>query len=416
MKNRLMILGSLEEFVHLAELAKKRGIYTIVCDGYQGSPAKKAADKFYDIPVTDIDGIAEICRAEKVNGIITSFSDLLFECMVKIAHKAGLKCYLTPKQLPYYRDKTVMKEMFARLGIPTQKSVCLDRNFTDDQLKSLTFPVVTKPVDKYGSRGIFVLDNPGRIHELFDTICSTSDLKKILVEEYHSGYEFNMMSWVLDGKVHVISIADREKTPVGPEEIPISTRNVYPSRLYDKVIAEAAGILQKIADFTGQKDGALSMQFFWSPGTGISVCEAAGRFLGYEHELIEISSGFSIEELLLDYVYDPDSLRRNLTSHDSRLKNTCAVLYFQGRNKTIKSQQKAREIAGREGVIFSQFFYEEGETVIHGSRPYVARYYVTGKDRLELDSRTEAIFRDISITDEDGSEILYSNRIPDYPR
>lgn len=411
-----MILGSLEEFVHLVELAGKRGIYTVVCDGYPGSPAKSAADKSYDIPVTEIDTIAEICRRENINGIITSFSDLLFECMVKIAHKAGLKCYLTPELLPYYRDKTVMKEMFEKLGIPTQKSVCLDKDFTDEQLSGLRFPIVTKPVDKYGSRGIYVLDSPRRIRELFDTVCASSDVKKILVEEYHNGYEFNMMSWVLDGRVHVISIADREKTPIGPEEIPISTRNVYPSRLYDHVIDEASRILQKIADFTGQKDGALSMQFFWDSQNGLSVCEAAGRFLGYEHELIEMASGFSIEELLLDYVYDPESLRRNLTAHDSRLKNTCAVLYFQGHNKTIKSQQKAREIANREGVVFSQFFYEEGETVIHGSRPYVARYYVTAKDRSELDARTESIFRDISITAEDGSEILFADRIPDYPK
>lgn len=36
------------------------------------------------------------------------------------------------------------------------------------------------------------------------------------MEEYNEGYEFNMMSWVLDGTVHVISIADREKTLYAP--------------------------------------------------------------------------------------------------------------------------------------------------------------------------------------------------------
>lgn len=36
-------------------------------------------------------------------------------------------------------------------------------------------------------------------------------MPEILVEEYNDGYEFNMMTWVRNGKVHVISIADREK-------------------------------------------------------------------------------------------------------------------------------------------------------------------------------------------------------------
>ncbi len=73
-----------------------------------------------------------------------------------------------------------------------------------------------------------------------------------------------MMSWVLDGKVHVISIADREKTEIAPGRIPISTRNVYPSRLMEDVYAEASSILQKVASYTQQKEGALSMQFFWN--------------------------------------------------------------------------------------------------------------------------------------------------------
>ena len=42
-----------------------------------------------------------------------------------------------------------------------------------------------------------------------------TDCQEILVEEYNDGYEFNMMTWVMDGKVNVISIADREKTGNG---------------------------------------------------------------------------------------------------------------------------------------------------------------------------------------------------------
>ena len=45
--HRLVILGSMDEFVDLVECAKKRGIYTIVCDGYEDGPAKAHADKAY---------------------------------------------------------------------------------------------------------------------------------------------------------------------------------------------------------------------------------------------------------------------------------------------------------------------------------------------------------------------------------
>ena len=96
MKHRLLILGTLGEFVQLVKKSKERGYYTIVCDGYPDGPARQYADASYVIPVTDIDAVAELCQKEKVDGIITSFSDLLMECMVKIAEKAGLPCYLKP--------------------------------------------------------------------------------------------------------------------------------------------------------------------------------------------------------------------------------------------------------------------------------------------------------------------------------
>lgn len=100
MNKRLLILGTLGEFEQLVQKARARGIYTIVCDGYPDGPARAFADESYVIPVTDTDRIAALCKEKQVDGILTSFSDLLLECMVKISAKAGLPCYLNPEQLP----------------------------------------------------------------------------------------------------------------------------------------------------------------------------------------------------------------------------------------------------------------------------------------------------------------------------
>lgn len=416
--NRLLILGSLGEFTALVKMARTRGIYTVVCDGYPDGPAKKEADASYDIDVREIDTIAEICHKEQVNGIITSFSDLLLECMVKIADKANLPCYLLPGQLPYYRDKYVMKKLLCKLGIPTPQYACLEKDFSDESLASFHFPVVTKPLDKYGSRGLFVIHSIEELRETFDEVCESSHIKKILVEEYHTGYEFNMMTWVHKGDIHIISIADREKSPIPTKDIPISSRNVYPSRLIDHVLPEALQILKTYIHATGQKNGALSMQFFWTPGEPVQVCEIAARFFGYEHELVEISGGLSIEKLLLDSVYDQPSLEETLAHHDPHLPKVSATLYFHGKEKKIFDQTTARQLLSLPGVLEegTRLFYPDGDTVVwHGPKPYVARYYITASDRSAVDALTEKIFREITITDEHGDEILYRNKMTDYP-
>lgn len=425
MKHRLLILGTLGEFVQLVQKAREKGYYTIVCDGYPDGPAREFADEAYQIPVTDTEQIAGLCREKEIDGIITSFSDLLLECMVKIADRAGIPCYLKPEQLPWYRDKSATRTLLKELDLPTPGFRKIPREYFEDpekrsQLKELLdglqYPVVSKPLDKYGSRGIYISENLEELTEAAQKTAGFSDMPEILVEEYNDGYEFNMMTWVLNGKVHVISIADREKTSVAKGEIPISTRNVYPSRLMSKVEKTATDLLQAYADRTGQKDGALSMQFFWKPGEGIQVCEIAARFFGYEHELTDMVYGFNMEELLLASLYDRKKLEKMLAEHDVHKPHCCgAVIYFQGRLLTIKDQSQAVRLGEKKQVEKPWIFYREGEEVVeHGSNPYLALYYVKTGNRQEMDLLTEEFYEKMHILDPFGQEVAYHNQIPDY--
>ena len=150
-QHRLVILGSLKEFVELTELAKSRGIYTIVCDGYPDGPAKRVADKAYNIDVRQPEKIAEMCRAEHVDGIIGSFSDLLFEQITKVADLAGLRWYAKPDKLAYYREKDQTKALLKSLGVHVPKNRQLTPDFADADLGGFRFPLVIKPINGYGS-------------------------------------------------------------------------------------------------------------------------------------------------------------------------------------------------------------------------------------------------------------------------
>lgn len=419
MNKKLMILGSMDEFVELVKMANWRGIETVVCDGYPDGPAKKYAHKSFDIDVRNTDAIAELCKEEGVNGIIASFSDLLFECLVKIAAKAGLKTYCTPEKSVFLREKTEMKQMFEELGIPTPKSKRLHRGFAEKELDGFSFPVVIKPVNGYGSRGIFVVNSVCEIYDRFDNTSRYSTFPDdILVEEYNSGYEFNMMNWMVDGEVYTISIADREKSVEVVGDIPHVSRVVYPSRLLDLVYDDARSIIKKVADYTGIKTGPLSMQFFYTPGQGIQVCECAGRLFGYEHELVTYASGFNIEELLLDYVYDEAQMKKRLEEHSARYTLSSAGLYFHGYDGRIADMKEAHEVVERIQPVESLFYYKDGEQIGHdvGAKPYVIRLYLKGETREEVDRMTQSAFERIKVYDDSGRNLLYRNSITDYTK
>ena len=421
MKHRLLILGTLGEFVQLVKKSKERGYYTIVCDGYPDGPARQYADASYVIPVTDIDAVAELCQKEKVDGIVTSFSDLLMECMVRIAEKAGLPCYLKPEQLCWYRDKSACRELLSKLGLPTPgfvKVPAAERNEYKlaEMTAGLKYPLISKPLDKYGSRGIFIIKDQRQLAGSVHKTAEFTDLDEILIEEYNDGFEFNMMTWVSDGVVKVISIADREKTQFGEGALPESTRNVYPSCLIDKVEESALSLLQSYIAYTGQKEGPLSMQFFWKPGEGIQVCEIAARFFGYEHELTDMVYRFNMEELLLNYVYDKAYVAKMLDAQDIRKPLVHgAVLYFHGKMKRIREQQAAYDLAKENAVVKPWIFYETGEEVVaYGPNPYLALYYIEAGSREELDQISEYFFEKMSMTDPDGEEIVFQNKLPEY--
>ena len=424
MKHKVLILGTLGEFTELVKKAKEKGYETVVCDGYADGIARTYADKAYTIPVTDVDAIALMCREEGVDGIITSFSDLLLECMVKIADKAGLPCYLKPEQLSWYRDKSACRDVLDKLGLPApgfrKISVELLKQGSEEEIQqsiaNLQYPLISKPLDKYGSRGIFIIKDQEQLAGSVRKTAEFTDLDEILIEEYNDGFEFNMMTWVSDGAVRVISIADREKTQFAEGELPESTRNVYPSCLIDKVEEPAVSLLQSYIEYTGQKEGPLSMQFFWKAGEGIQVCEIAARFFGYEHELTDMVYRFNMEELLLNYVYDNEYVTKMLEAQDIRKPLMHgAVLYFHGRLKQIQEQQAAYELAEDKAVVKPWIFYEAGEEVVaYGPNPYLALYYIEAGRREELDEISRDFFEKMSMTDPDGEEIVFQNKIPKY--
>ena len=191
MKHRLLILGTLGEFEQLVQKAREKGYYTIVCDGYPDGPARKFADEAFQIPVTDTERIACLCREKEIDGIITSFSDLLLECMVKIADRAGIPCYLKPEQLPWYRDKSATRALLTELGLPTPGFRKIPIAYFKDRskrtqlkelLEGLRYPVVSKPLDKYGSRGIYISEDLEELINGAEKTAGFSDMPEILVE------------------------------------------------------------------------------------------------------------------------------------------------------------------------------------------------------------------------------------------
>lgn len=418
MGHKLMVLGSTSEFSPLVKRAQERGIAVVCCDGYADGPAKAIADERYDIDIRDHDAIAKLAKSIGVDGIISAFSDNLPEQCAAIAPKAGLSFYLPAERLAILRDKSRMKKMFSELGVQFPKTAVAKRSSISEDIASLEFPVVTKPLNGWGSHGVFVLNSVEEVVERFDDVAKYSGGDAILVEEYNDGFELNTMSWVVDGSPVILEIADREKTADEPRAIPHVSRIVYPSVLTDIVIDDIRDILTKVARYVGLRNGPLCMQAFWAPERGIQVCECAGRVFGTEHEMLEYATNgaLTVEDLLIDTVYDADNLRVRLADHDPHLRRTSCGLFWHGKEGRISQMGGFPEVGSDECAADTLEYYTVGDEVRKGEQPYVARSYIVAPEREELDELTDSFFESAYMRNEAGESMLYDNERMNYSR
>ncbi|MBU5404503.1 ATP-grasp domain-containing protein [Paraeggerthella hongkongensis] len=415
-RKTLLILGSMDEFALLVQRAKERGCRVLVADGYEHGPARAHADASFTIPVTDTEALVNLCRDEAVDALITSFSDVLFEEGCRVAHAAGLPAPCSLDKLEFLRNKQLMKNMFDQLGVPYPNSCVVPLDQVERACESLRFPCVIKPVDAYGSYGVRVVRTAVEAIESAASVAEESRrANSVVLEEYNGGHEFNMITWASHGRVFPVSVADREKTVCAFEDLPHVSRIVYPSRFTDEVLPDALAYAQRIVEFAGIEHGPLCMQFFWSPDSGIHVCEVTGRVFGYEHELLEYASGLSVEDLLLDTALDRDALARRLEAHDARSMPKCSCgLYFHARDGIVASLDAAQAALQGPCVQETLLYYAPGQTVknARGGQPYAARAFLAAESYGELDAASARMFENFSIADPDGKDLAVPNRLP----
>jgi len=156
---KLLILGGTLLSCEIIKQAKKQGAFIVVTDYLEDSPGKKIADKSFLISTTDVEAVVDLIRNEKIDGVLTGFIDLLLPYYVEICEKANIPCYATKEQIDITTNKTKFKELCRSFDVPVVEEYDIKYPFTKGDIKHLEYPVLIKPVDNSGARGVFICKN-----------------------------------------------------------------------------------------------------------------------------------------------------------------------------------------------------------------------------------------------------------------
>ncbi|MBO4799224.1 MAG: ATP-grasp domain-containing protein, partial [Lachnospiraceae bacterium] len=184
---KLGIVGASYLQEPLIQRAKKKGIETHVFAWAAGDVGEKSADYFYPISTTEKEEILEKCREVGIDGICTISSDLAVIAVNYVAAHMGLVGN-SPECTDRSTNKHLMRECFREHGLPSPKSILVE-SVSDLKGADLKYPVIVKPLDRSGSRGITKVEDFSRLEEAIDKAKDQGFEKKALVEEFISGKE-----------------------------------------------------------------------------------------------------------------------------------------------------------------------------------------------------------------------------------
>lgn len=297
---KALVLGAIAPFCDLIKEMENLGISPIICDYYPDAPAKKLGYPSFNVSTTDYEDVLKLAKKYEVDGIVSAFSDRNLEITYRVAEKLNLPQLYNMEIIDLVTDKLAMKDFFEKIGLPVIKYRILDRNFMDTDLNGIDFPVVTKPVDAYGSKGIFVCHSTDEIRMMFNktTAEAVKYKDKIIVEEFYPVDEISVTGWVKDGQVYVTCIYDVIKNYEPSIEL---ATVAFPSKYTNANIEQIQKLYNRTVKACGIQEGPVTLQCFIGD-KGIKVSELLFRLAGNSPYLYGIyMGGPNIAQMLLQY-------------------------------------------------------------------------------------------------------------------
>ena len=256
---RLLVLGGTRISCSLIEKAKEMGLIVGVTDynTVEDSPGKQIAHEIYDVNALDVDAVADLIREKHFNGLLTGWCDMLLPYYAEICKKANIPCYGTKEQFEIFINKEKYKALCRQYGVPTVEGYPVD----DIENAQIKYPVLVKPVDGSGSRGLSVCQTKEEMLRGIQAAKNASKAHAALVERYMTGREVTVNWLFVDGEYYLTSIANRHvKWNQGEDVIPLPVGYTYPASITPKYRTEIEDNAKAMFKATGIKNGMMFMQ------------------------------------------------------------------------------------------------------------------------------------------------------------
>ncbi len=257
----LLLLGGSAQQVIAIEKAKARGYRTVLCDYLPDNPGQFAADRFYQVSTTDLAAVLQVAQAERIDGVLAYASDPAAPTAAYVAEQLGLpgNPYAAVKTLC---NKDLFRAFLRENGFYTPAAVrCGSEAEVVAAVQTLGLPVIVKPVDSSGSKGVTVLREAAGAADAAAHAFAFTRCGRVIVEEFvekRHPYLIGGDIFVYEGRVIQWGLMNCHRDSRVNPLVPVGKS--FPLQLTAADEAAVRDVLSRLVTALGIRMGAMNVE------------------------------------------------------------------------------------------------------------------------------------------------------------
>ena len=261
-RRKLMLLGGLRYLLPVIDAAHHLGCHVITCDYLPDNIAHKYSDEYHNVSILDKDAVLSLVRELKIDGIMSFAVDPGVVTAAYVADRMGL-----PQAGPYesvciLQNKELFRSFLESNGFNVPKSrgfSTYEEAYSDRDY--FTWPVIVKPVDSAGSKGVSRVDSTDELKAAFENAKSHSFSGKVIIEEFieKEGCSSDSDCFSVDGELKFVSFSaqrfdERASNPYTPAAYS------WPSTMTREQESELTSELQRLITLLGMRTSIYNVE------------------------------------------------------------------------------------------------------------------------------------------------------------
>ena len=203
MKKKILMLGGSLYQTYAIKEAVRLGYEVITCDYLPDNPGHQFAHEYHNVSTTDKEAVLKLAKELHVDGVVAYASDPAAPTAAYVCEKLGLPT--SPYQsVEILSKKDLFRAFLSENGFNVPKAKGYTR-YEDAfaEIDEFRLPVMVKPVDSSGSKGINKLTDKSQLKLFVEDALSYSREKRFLIEEFivKKGYQISGDAFSVNGKL-----------------------------------------------------------------------------------------------------------------------------------------------------------------------------------------------------------------------